>query len=65
MSLPTLASLRKEKPPHGQAHLVFADTKANPEKPKELALPQPPPKLNDNIYTHLVSILKNFPILVD
>jgi len=28
----------KSTPPHGQAHLVFADTRANAEKPKELAL---------------------------
>jgi hypothetical protein len=24
--------------PHGQAHLIFADTRANAKKPKELAL---------------------------
>jgi len=27
-----------KKPTLGQAHLVFADTRANAEKPKELAL---------------------------
>lgn len=29
----------RQNPPHGQAHLVFANAKANAEKPKELALP--------------------------
>lgn len=28
----------QKKPPHGQAHLVFANAKSNAEKPKELAL---------------------------
>ncbi len=31
-------SLSVEHQPHGQAHLVFADTQPNPKKPKELAL---------------------------
>ena len=31
-------SLSVKKPTLGQAHLVFADTKANAKKPKELAL---------------------------
>jgi hypothetical protein len=32
-------SYRSEKnQPHGQAHLVFADTQPNPKKQKELAL---------------------------
>jgi len=28
----------QKKPPHIQAHLVFADTQANAEKPKELEI---------------------------
>lgn len=40
----------KKKPPHGQAHLVFADTQANAEKSKELALPhRHPKKIFDNL----------------
>jgi hypothetical protein len=34
----TLCGIQK-KPTLSQAHLVFADTKANAEKPKELASP--------------------------
>lgn len=51
-----MLSLSVENQPHGQAHLVFADTQANAEKPKELALTHLPtaPKQNDDLNTHCV-----------
>jgi len=34
---------KKEKPPHVQAHLVFANAKSNPQKTKRAFTSPPPP----------------------
>jgi hypothetical protein len=47
-----------KKPPHDQAHLVFAYTKANAEKPKELALPHRHPNRIFIFYTQFYEIFK-------
>jgi len=48
----------EKKPPHGQAHLVFANAKPNAEKPKELALPHRHPNRIITFYTQFYEISK-------